>query len=546
MNKLKLITCITTMCLTTLAQAQKVEVTNGPQFLMTKSGEQIVEILNMDRNNFSFLTQKGKKSFKVMTLDDDLNLKSTKDVELPEVKGKDVKYISAGQLGLSTYFYSQFFDKKMDVMNLYASDLNVSKGTFTNHYEAMSVKDDKFNMFQRPFTVKRSMDSSKVMFVAAYPTKGKEKAKYAIRVTDNKIGEIWKKDIIFNQLDKNFTPNNYLVDKDGNIHISATIRMDRDEKKEKGSKGKYYVSIFSYFHETGELKEYEIGFKNELIISANIELNENNEIICTGFYADNKVFDAGMKGFFFLRIDPTTKEVVAKSLSPFDKKFLGQLMSERKAEKGKGLYGYLVRKTFPLSDGGMAVISEYYQYTYTESQNGGGMETWTFGNVLAFFLDKDGNMKTYSIVKKNQFCTNKTSGGPSGGVSVNTNLFSLLRSELGLTMYPGVTELPYYGIATMMKDDHVYMVYNENPKNEARLKAGKNPKSVRQRTSVTMLIDFDPDGKIEGDILFKSKDKAAGFKMPLMPRYHFNFSKNAMLIIGRKGKKARVTEIKVN
>lgn len=540
MIKLKLITStILIVSLTTNSIAQKVEITNGPQFLMSKNSEKIVEILNMDRNNFSFLTQKGNKKFKVMTLDEKLNIQSTKDIELPEVKGKDVKYISAGQLGLNTYFYSQFFDKKLDIMNLYASSLNLSKGNFDNHFEAMSVKDDKFNMFQRPFTVKRSIDSTKVMFVAAYPTKGKEKAKYAIRVTDNKIAEIWKNDIIFNQLDKNFTPNNYLVDKDGNIHISATIRMDKDEKKEKGSKGKYYVSIFSYFHKTGELKEYEIGFKNELIISANIELNEKNEIICTGFYADNKLFDAGMKGFFFLRIDPTTKEVVSKSLSPFDKKFLGQLMNERKAEKGKGLNGYLVRNTFPLSDGGMAVISEYYQYTYMESSNGNSTESWTYGNVLAFFLDKEGNMKTYSIVKKNQTCYNKGSNG-------STSLLFLLRSEVGLTMIPGVTELPYYGIATMMKDDHVYMVYNENPKNAERLKAGKKPKSVRQKSSETMLIDFDPDGKIEGNVLFKSKDKASGFKMPLMPRYHFNFSKNAMLIIGRKGKKTRITEIKIN
>lgn len=541
MNKLNLTLSSLSLFFVTLINAQKVEVTNGPQFLMAKSSEQIVEILNMDRDNFSFLTQQGRKSFKVMTLKDDLNLKSTKEVELPEVKGKDVKYISAGQIGENTYFFSQFFDKKLEIMNLYASDLNLSKGTFNQHYEAMSVKDDKFNMFSRPFTMQRSIDSTKVMFVAAYPTKGKEKAKYAIKVTDNKLNEIWKKDIIFKELDKNFTPISYLIDKDGNIHIAAIIRMDKEQKKSSDAKGKYYVSIFSYFHETEELKEYEIGFKDELIISANLEVNHSNEIVCTGFYAENKLFDAGMKGFFFLRIDPKSKEVVAKSLSPFDKKFLGELMSERKAEKGKGLYNYLVRKTFPLSDGGMAVVSEYYVYTETQSQNGSTTQIWVYGNVLVFFLDKDGNMKTYSILKKNQMCMSKSSGG-----AVQTNLFSSLMSELGLTLYPGITELPYYGIATMMKDDHVYLVYNENPKNEARLKAGKKPKSVRQRTSVTMLIDFDPDGKIDGSVLFKSKDKESGFKMPLMPRYHYNFSKDAMLIIGRKGKKARVTEIKVN
>jgi hypothetical protein len=98
----------------------------------------------------------------------------------------------------------------------------------------------------------------------------------------------------------------------------------------------------------------------------------------------------------------------------------------------------------------------------------------------------------------------------------------------------------------MMTGDNLYLIYNENPKNAERVSAGKKPKSVRQATSVTNLVTFTRDGEISTNTLFKSVDKESGFQMPLMPQYHFNYANNAMLIIGKKGKSARVTQITVN
>lgn len=514
--------------------AQDVEIINGAQFTMNGRNEQFSKILNMDPEDFSFLTKTGLKKFRVMSLDEKLKVDVSKELELMEVNKKEVKFVDAGQIGDVTYFFSQAFDRKANEMNLFASDLNVTSGKFKEHYEALTVKDDKFGMFQRPFQVIRSIDSSKVLYVCTYPTKNKEKARVAVKVTDNQMNELWKKDIIFDQLDKDFTVMEYLVDKDGNIHISASVRMDNQEKKAADAKGRYYVSIYSYFHETGELKEYEIGFKEEIIMTSHLELNDNNEIICTGFYREKKLFDAGMKGFYFMRIDPKTKEVIAKNLSAFDKTFLGELMNERQAEKGKGISNYLIRKTYSMPDGGMTVVAEYYQYTEVTDQEGNVVkQIWTYGNVLVFFLDSEGKMKTYSILKKNQTCSTKGTIGS-------------LMALAGATAIPGANELPYYGIGTMMKGDNLYLIYNENPKNAERLKTGKKPKSVREATSVTNLVTFTRDGEISSNTLFKSKDKETGYRMPLMPQYHFNYASNAMLIIGRKGKTARVTQIIVN
>ena len=88
-------------------------------------------------------------------------------------------------------------------------------------------------------------------------------------------------------------------------------------------------------------------------------------------------------------------------------------------------------------------------------------------------------------------------------------------------------------------------MYNKNPKNKQRVKDGKNPKSVRQRNSVTMLNTFKPDGSTYGEVLFKSKDASEGVKMPLMPMSYVQYSDNSAIIFGRKGKKMRATRITI-
>jgi hypothetical protein len=532
MTKFKTLPLLIGLFTTFSSFSQNVEVINGKPFLLTKKRESIINVLNTSKENFSFLTKVSKNSYKVVTLDNKLGLESSKDIVLPEVKGKEVKFISASKMGDKTFFFSRSFDKKTDTYTLYASELNLKTAKFDKHIEVLKAQDDKFSNFYSPFEITQNIDSTKIAFSVLYPTKGKENAKYGFVITDNNLNQLWKNDIIFDQLDKNFSVNNFLIDTKGNVHITATVRMDKDDKKEKGAASRYYQGIYSYFFEENNLIQYELGFKDEIILSSNFKLNEKDELVCTGFYGEKKLFDAGYKGFFYMRIDPTSKKVVAKNLSPFDKKFLGELMSARKAEKGKGLTGYLVRETFNNSDGGMTVVCEYYQYYETRDQNGNlTSQTWIYGNVLVFFLDKEGKMDTYSILKKNQIARN-----------VYGNLLSV---AISAAFIPTGMEVPYYGVGCMMKDDNLQLIYNENPKNAARLKADKKPKSVRQRTSETVLVQLSREGKINANTLFKSKDKAAGFKMPVMPQFHYNYSKDAMIVIGKKGKNVRMVNIEV-
>ena len=105
--------------------AQDVKVFNGTPFMMSNGNEQFSKILNLNPKNFSFLTKSGLRKYRVVSLDEDLKVDVSQDLELMEVNQKEVKFVDAGQIGDATYFFSQSFDRKTNEMNLYASDLDI-------------------------------------------------------------------------------------------------------------------------------------------------------------------------------------------------------------------------------------------------------------------------------------------------------------------------------------------------------------------------------------------------------------------------------------
>lgn len=528
----KLTFLLVMLTVSVLAKSQEIQIHNGAQFQVT-SLETVETVMDASDSQTSFLTRAGfiGNKFRVLNLDGELNEMSKFDIELPEIEGKKVKYFWATKLGSSVYFLSRYFDSKANTYYMYASELDPSNGTFKRHFEAVKVTDDKFNSLVKPFDATRSADSTKVLFLTRYPTKGSENARYGLKVLKDDMSPLWSKDIEFPIEDKYFTMMDLEIDGEGNVHLVASIRMTNDEKDEKDSESRYYVNVYSYFWESGELKQYEVGFQEEIMRTIDLQLNRSGELIGTGFYSERKLVDS-YKGFFYLRIDPKSKEVVAKNLSPFSTELLAELIGDRKAEKGKEMPPYIVRASIPLSDGGMAVVAEHYVYRQSTDSEGNTTESWLYGNAVVMFLDSEGKMTSAGVIKKKQFCTAK-------------NGQATLMQKLGIGVYPGVNELPYYGISIMENNKNVYIMYNENPKNAERLKNDQKPLSVRQKTSVTQLVSFTPDGNLTSDVLFKSQDKEAGYSMPLMPRSSIQYSANEMIVFGRKGKNMRVSRITI-
>jgi hypothetical protein len=525
------------IALTANVFAQNVNIKNGASFKLGGK-EYLKSVLTAGQGGTSVLLKAGflGNKFRVLNLDGELQEKSKFEVEIPKVENKKVKYIWSGQLGRSVYFMSKYWDRKSKTYTMFASELDPTNGKFKGHKKVVSVTDENFKMWSNPFSAARSIDSSKVLLVTRYPTKRKENARYNLKVVNNDMSELWQKDIEFQDEDRFFTLQDFLVDKEGNVHFQAYVRMSRDEKKEKGANSRYQTDLYSYNYKADKLTKYELGFSEQIVQTVDMSINENNELLCVGFYSERKFWGQGYKGFYYMRISPETGKVVASNISPFSKDLLKDIIGERRAEKGKDMPKYKVREVYPLANGGLGIVTEHYVYTKRTSTDSKGnthtYETWLYGNVLVMYLDKDGKMESSAVLKKKQMCTAKDG---------NATLFQLM----GIGMYPGVNELPYYGIGSMIVGDDIHVLFNDNPKNEVRKQDGKKPKSVRQRNAVTSLTTFKPGGKMATNLLFKAKDASGGYKMPLMPRNSVQFSKNEMIVFGAKGKNFRAASITI-
>ena len=514
--------------------SQNVNIRNGEAFKIG-SFEAVEKVLSVNRDGSSTVLMKagllGRK-FRVLNLNKDLSADSKFEIELPEVEGKKLRYFWAVQLEGRTYFMSKGWDRKSKTYTLFSSEMDAKSGNFKKHHQIINFTDDKLRKWNDPFSATISIDSSKVLFISRYPTKRKENAKYNLKVVNSDMSEVWSKDIEFPEEDRYFTLEDFEVDKDGNVHMIANVMMSRDEKKEKGASSRFQKEIYSYFHASGELKKYEVGFSDQIIQAIDMDVNENNELVGVGFYTERKWWGVGYKGFFYLRIDPTTKEVVASNISPFSEELMTEIIGARRAEKGKDMPPYAIRGMFPMNDGKMGVVCEHYYYSKRTDDDGNTYETWLYGNAMTIIVDKEGKMISGNVLKKKQMCTAKN-GSPT------------LMQRMGIGIYPGVNELPYYGIAIMNDGDNIHLIFNDNPKNQMRLEQGKKPKSVRQRNALTELVTFTSDGKMMRNTLFKAKDRDAGYKMPIMPRVSTQYGKNDMVIFGRKGKNFRVLGITI-
>ena len=521
--------------------SQNVNIRNGAAF---KVGgyEYVEDVLSINRDGSSTVLLKagffGNK-FRVLNLDKNLSEESKYQIEIPKVENKKVNYLSSGQYGDKVYFFSTFKDRKAKTISLFASEMDPKNGKFIKHHNPTTLNYDKLITFGDRFTMKRSVDSTKILFIAQYPVKLKDPARYKLTVCNNDMSVVWEKDIDFSQQANALTFDGALVDKYGNVHLLVTEKMSREEAKEEG-KGifddKWRAELYSYYHESGKVVHYDLekNLSDKVVQNIHLTTNDAGEVIGVGFYSDRKFWGQGYSGFYSIRIDPKSQEIVSANASPFTEDLKAQLIGERKASKGKDLPIYAVRKVIPLDNGKMGVVTEHYVYTKRTSTDDNGVEhtseTWLYGDVLVMFLDEEGKMASYGVLKKKQYCTAKDG---------NASLFQ----KLGIGAYPGVNELPYYGIGIMEVNNNIHIIFNDNPKNPIRIADGKKPKSVRQRNAITELVSFTPDGKMMRNTLFKAKD--GEYRMPIMPRQSLQYSNNDMIIFGRKKKNFRVLGVSI-
>jgi hypothetical protein len=164
-----------------------------------------------------------------------------------------------------------------------------------------------------------------------------------------------------------------------------------------------------------------VSLGDKFITDMQLGILDDGKLVCAGFYSDEGKFS--IKGSYFLRIDPETKEIVKKSLKVFDLDFITEYMSERqeektqkKADKGKNveMYEYDLDNLLVRDDGGVVLIAEQYYIRishHTATTSSGATTTRTvyhyyYNDILVINIDPEGNIDWSLKIPKRQYSTN--------------------------------------------------------------------------------------------------------------------------------------------
>lgn len=520
--------------------AQEVEIHNGAEFKIAKK-KRVDGFVENNDNMLSLVTYSYKlfetadNRTELIVLDEQLNFYNQFPITLPTSDAGKITFRETKKFKNKLYLISRMYERSGGNLKLFASTLDATTGKLGTHFEIFNYNaKEQGNLDRYDFVMSR--DSSKMALMLEYRTKKDEPVKTGFRVFDEDLNVLWEADIVLPTSDRSTTITDYLIDNNGNIHLVVRIALDKSDREDKGTLVRSKYSLFSYFHETQTVKEYDLFLQSNYLTGLTLLQNKNNELIGSAFYT-NERNTSGIKGFLNFKLDLSNYEIRNSQMNDFNDEFLKNFLSDRQVEKGRGVRNFRTRYVFPTSNNGYAFVAEEFDYTVstytsynpqTKTTEVKTSERWIFGDIAVFYVDSEGKTIETGILKKHQTASATTSGYTGHG-----------RDGFG-TYHPA----RYWGISAMMKDDKIYIVYNDNTKNTdpdaEKLYTANNIKKC-----TTLLAIIGKGSEFSSSSLFKSRDKSARYKSALIPRFSFTFSDSEQVIVGGAANYLRFMKIKV-
>lgn len=362
------------------------------------------------------------------------------------------------------------------------------------------------------FNYKISNDSTKILIYYNLPYNRRESQKFGFHVFDKDMNQLWEKIVISPYKEALFEVEDYKVDNKGNVHLLGLIFEYERREKRKG-KPNYKYQILSYYNNGNELKEYPVVVEGKFLTDMQIAINDNQDIICGGFYSSEGTFS--IEGSYFLKINGQTKEINSKEFQKFGIDFITQNMTKkeekkrkRKYAKGKNteLYQYNLDNIILKDDGGAILIGEQY-FVKIVSSDRYTKYIYNFNDIIVVNMSASGKIEwTKKIAKKQK--------------TINDGGF-------------------FSSYALSVVKDKLHFVFNDNSKNLFYNGEGKLHNFNVRKKSLVVLVTIDTNGEQTREKLFTSKD----INTLTRPLVCEQISKNEMVLFGQKKKTHQFAKI---
>lgn len=383
------------------------------------------------------------------------------------------------------FLFSSFVDKKKKEYILFWKSIDsttlLPTGSFNRMFATAYNKPGRINRYR--FVL--SPDNKKMLVSITLP--GNEKAErdnQFVSVYNGSMELQWKK-LITNDHPNINLGYVYRIDDKGNVYNKA-----RNYTEKNGWNSKEVVS-YSYtiiaFIENGEKQiSFLIDVPQKFIkdISYKIDLTGSKIIVC-GFYS-NDLNKYGYDGCFYQQLDINSNTVLVSSFKAFDLNMLTEGMSEKEIEHAKRrdnsrkdqyFANYNLNNIIVRADGSVVLISECSYTLSISAEDGrggyGAYATYHYDNLLLVNISASGNIEWVTAIPK--------------------------------TSHEQIAH-QYASYVAMVKGDKVYLLFNDNIKNNSRniVTEGVLDAQYHGEYAALTLATVNADGIVKREMLAKT------------------------------------------
>jgi hypothetical protein len=488
--------------------------------LREPAGGSIEKIIDTGPFGFYALRRKGSSSLSneqifIELYDNNMKLKKSQKLEMKyQGKRRDFEDIAkvGGQLYLLTSFHNQvkkknylFYQKLSDRLTP-SRDL-VKIGEIDTHNKA------RVGIFDLSI----SKDSSKVLIYSQLPYKKNEPERFALQVFDNGFNPLWNSDIVLPYPDTQFSVEEYRIDNEGNVYLLGVMYRDKVRTRRMGMPNYQYV-ILVYTPGRKEAQEYRVELGDKFITDLTFRIADDGNLVFSGFYSERGTYS--VKGTYFFRLDPKTREVFNRNLRQFDFEFLTEFMSDGRRERerqreeaGRGpeLYQFSLDELILRSDGGVVLVAEqYYVFERTYRYWDGSIRFdyfYNYNDIIVVNIRPDGEIEWTMRIPKRQETLN------DGGY--------------------------YSSYAMSIVRDRLYFIYNDNGRNFEEGGSSRRLHNFNGRYSVIAMTELRKDGSATTYPLFQNLD--AGILT--RPKVCRQSGSRRMIVYGERGRFYRFADL---
>ncbi len=351
------------------------------------------------------------------------------------------------------------------------------------------------------FMIEQSNDKKKFLVIQNPKYEKNSEEEFIFKVYDKDLKNLSNSSIELPYKDKKTSVINYYLSNTGDVYMLLNISLEKDERK-KGEDKRLYSILTVKSSSDNSIIEYKVQLPQKQVSSIDLQINDiDKSIACAGFYSELGSIRKDVDGVFYLNIDMKTNKIITQSYHKFDRDLVLRLSRKKEGKKIKESVGisnsYSIQDFVKLPDGSAYVIAEdnYTVQTTRCNQNGVCVTTTTYYslNILAIKISKTGEIQSITDIPKYQVARSST----------------------------------YQSYLLMQKANDVYIVYNDNPKNNTTniSKFSDLRTFGYEMNGALTMVKLLPDGKYSKMELFSNKTK----KLATQVRFGFKIDEGSYI-----------------